>query len=280
MVFSQAKINERQIRFNSKSHVEDSLFEKREPWGHSSSSNKDEADLETSSQKERHNFWLFWARFYIFSPLFNPVPLWNINKFWGVEALKIERWQHFLSLSKFEVEKLYLLFSSYLSWTMSFPGSSDSKESACQCRRPRFNPWVRKIPWRREWQPTPIFLPGESHGQQSLVGYSPLGSKESDTAEQLTFSLFFFSMQLQSLVKVTRGMNCVYKGWALNTPMPPWGSFLFSQLFSVEGMLLLRKDQSKKSHASLQTTSPHRGLESMPPPYSVSMQCHEKRQTL
>ena len=38
------------------------------------------------------------------------------------------------------------------------------KESACHCRRLRFNPWVRKIPWRRKWQPTPLFLPGESHG--------------------------------------------------------------------------------------------------------------------
>ena len=41
-----------------------------------------------------------------------------------------------------------------------------------QCRRPRFNPSVRKIPWRREWQPTPVFMPGELHGEGSLVGYS------------------------------------------------------------------------------------------------------------
>ena len=45
------------------------------------------------------------------------------------------------------------------------------KESACQGRRLRFDPWVRKIPWRRKWQPTPVFLPGESHGQRSLAGY-------------------------------------------------------------------------------------------------------------
>ena len=44
----------------------------------------------------------------------------------------------------------------------------------------------QKISWRREWQPTPVFLPGESHGQRSLVGYSPWGPKESDTTEQLT----------------------------------------------------------------------------------------------
>ena len=58
-----------------------------------------------------------------------------------------------------------------------FPGDSVVKESVCQCRRLKicgFHLWVRKIPWRRKWQPTPVFLPGESHGQRSLVGYSPL----------------------------------------------------------------------------------------------------------
>jgi len=46
-----------------------------------------------------------------------------------------------------------------------------------QCRRHRFDLWVRKIPWRRKWQPTPVFLPGKSHRQRSLVGYSPWGHK-------------------------------------------------------------------------------------------------------
>ena len=46
-----------------------------------------------------------------------------------------------------------------------------------------FNPWVGKIPWGRKWQPIPVFLPGESHGQRSLVGYSPKGYKESDLTE-------------------------------------------------------------------------------------------------
>ena len=48
-----------------------------------------------------------------------------------------------------------------------------------------FDPWLRKIPGRRKYQPTPIFLPGESHGQRSLEGYSPWGCKESDVTEQL-----------------------------------------------------------------------------------------------
>ena len=51
------------------------------------------------------------------------------------------------------------------------------KESACQCKRCGFSPWVRKIPWRRKWPPTPVFLPGKSHRQRSLVGCSPWGHK-------------------------------------------------------------------------------------------------------
>ena len=62
------------------------------------------------------------------------------------------------------------------------------KESTCQCRRLGFIPWVRKIPWRRAWQPTPVFLPGKSHGQRSLEGYSPWGCKESYMTEQLTLT--------------------------------------------------------------------------------------------
>ena len=59
-----------------------------------------------------------------------------------------------------------------------------------QCRRPGLDLWVGKIPWRRKWQPTRVFLPGEFHGQRSLVSYSPWGHKESDMTEWLTFSLF------------------------------------------------------------------------------------------
>ena len=53
-----------------------------------------------------------------------------------------------------------------------------------QCRKPSFNLWIRKIPWRREWLPTPVFLLGEFQGQRSLVGYNPWGCKESDTTEK------------------------------------------------------------------------------------------------
>ena len=55
------------------------------------------------------------------------------------------------------------------------------------CRQCGFNHWVRKTPWRRKWQPTPVLLPGKSHGQRSLVGYSRWDDKESDTIERLHF---------------------------------------------------------------------------------------------
>ena len=61
-----------------------------------------------------------------------------------------------------------------------FPSGTNGKETTCQCRRHnrnRFDPWVRKISWRRKWKPTPVFLPGESHGQKSLGGLRSTGSQ-------------------------------------------------------------------------------------------------------
>ena len=96
-------------------------------------------------------------------------------------------------------------------WTelVSTPGGSDSKESACNAGRPKFNRWVGKISWRRKWQPTPIFLPGEFHGQRNLAGYSPWGCKESDTIERLTLHawnvlpllLLLFSLKTKTKTK-------------------------------------------------------------------------------
>ena len=79
------------------------------------------------------------------------------------------------------------------SLVLGFPKLGAQQRTHLNCRRPRFNPWVRKIPWRREWQPTPIFLPGDLHGQRSLVGYSPQGHNELDTTDQLTFDLLSLS---------------------------------------------------------------------------------------
>ena len=56
------------------------------------------------------------------------------------------------------------------------PGGASGKESGCQCRKCKrrgFDSWVKKIPWRRKWQPTPVFLPGKSHGQRSMAGSGP-----------------------------------------------------------------------------------------------------------
>ena len=67
------------------------------------------------------------------------------------------------------------------------------KDSACQGRiykRCGFDPWIGTIPWRRKWQPTPVFLPEKSRGQRSLVGYSPWGQKESDLTECLSTAMF------------------------------------------------------------------------------------------
>ena len=66
---------------------------------------------------------------------------------------------------------------------VGLPRWLSGKEFTCQGRRCRFNPWVRKIPWRRRLQPAPVFLPGESYGQRNLAGYSPQSLKDPDTTE-------------------------------------------------------------------------------------------------
>ena len=58
-------------------------------------------------------------------------------------------------------------------------------------QKTQFYHWIRKTPWRREWLPTPVFLPGEFHGRRSLVGYSPWGLKELDMTEWLTYSKIY-----------------------------------------------------------------------------------------
>ena len=99
---------------------------------------------------------------------------------------------------------------------LDFPGGSVSKESTCsagdclQSRRPRFNPCIRKTPWRRKWQPTPVFLPGESHGERSLAGYSPGVTKNQS---QLNYYYHLetnvdLGVQPSSLVWLCNPMDC------------------------------------------------------------------------
>ena len=65
---------------------------------------------------------------------------------------------------------------------LGYSGGSVVKNLPAKAGDPGFDPWVGKVPWRRKWQPTPVFLPGNPHGQRRLAGYSPWGCKELDTA--------------------------------------------------------------------------------------------------
>ena len=115
------------------------------------------------------------------------------------------------SLLMYRHLELPLLPSLYCS--RGFPGGSNGKESACSAGNQGFDPWVGKIPWRRTWQLTPVFLPGEFHRQRSLVGYSPWGYKGSDMTEQIT--LLLFSIALSS--NGTQGRPWAWGLWTVNT---------------------------------------------------------------
>ena len=90
------------------------------------------------------------------------------------------------------------------------------KRICLQCRRPRFNPWVGKIPWKRERLPTLVFLPGEFHRQRSLVGYSLWDHKELDMTEWLTpslqvsFKVYSFKANVLIFLKIS---NSVFLQW-------------------------------------------------------------------
>ena len=88
-----------------------------------------------------------------------------------------------------------------------FPGGSYGKVSARSVGEPGFDPWVRKIPWRRKQQPTPVLLPGKFHGWRSLLGYSPWGHKESDTTEWLHFLFLTLTVKKK---KVWLNSSCSY----------------------------------------------------------------------
>src|SRR5574339_227989 len=87
------------------------------------------------------------------------------------------------------------------------------KESSCLCRRCGFDPWVRKISWRRKWQPTPVILPGKFHEWRSLVGYSPWGYKELDTTERLHFCFHFIEPIVKGLCFSTLGILVENINW-------------------------------------------------------------------
>ena len=84
------------------------------------------------------------------------------------------------------------------------------KESACQCRTHGFDPWVRKIPWRRQWQPTKVFLPGKSHGQRSPADYTPRGLQRAGHELATTNNMW-------DLSSTTRDWTCspALEAWSL-----------------------------------------------------------------
>ena len=98
----------------------------------------------------------------------SPKLLWSSSPQWRTYCQILCSYLSFYHLKCFI--DMYLICG--LPWWLS------GKESASQCRRHGFNPWVRKILWRRKWQPSPVFLPGKSHGQWSLLGCSPWSHKE------------------------------------------------------------------------------------------------------
>ena len=97
-----------------------------------------------------------------------------------------------------------------LNCTMGFPCSSVGKESAFNAGDPGSNPGLGRFPWSRKWHPTPVLLPGESHGQRSLVGYSPWGCKESDTTEKVQIHTHTHTCVLMSSLE-----KCVFRSSAL-----------------------------------------------------------------
>ena len=94
-------------------------------------------------------------------------------------------WLHPLFLVPFL--RLLIISIELTAHMYGFPRWLSWERIRLQCRRPGFDPWVGKMPWRRKRLPTPVFLPEKSHGWRSLVGYSPWGRKELDTTERLHF---------------------------------------------------------------------------------------------
>ena len=101
-------------------------------------------------------------------------------------------WQatvHGIAKSQTRLSDFTLHFSKFFLCLLKC--QTNKKKIFLKSGRPWFDPWVGKIPWRRTWQPTPVFLPGESHGWRSMVGYSPPGRKELDMTERFHIHFTF-----------------------------------------------------------------------------------------
>ena len=127
------------------------------------------------------------AKVHVWFDLWDDDKIWHFSSLWFLSDTVWSKWATETSRNFLSGNIECYLIIGYL--FLSFPCGSDGKIICLQCWRPGFDPWAGKIPWRRKRQPTPVVLPGESHGQRNLVVYSPWGRKESDTTEHL---LVFF----------------------------------------------------------------------------------------
>ena len=136
------------------------------------------------------------------------------------------------------------------------------KESILQCRRlgkHGFDPGIGKILWRRKWQPTPVFLPGKSHGQKRLAGYSPQGCKALDMIQQLNKTT---SYGKPLSVWLTGSLICQLF-WENSLPLHHCTVSLFSLLwmnlclFSITWLEPLKKKEKKKDHTAQEKTFCH-----------------------
>ena len=118
------------------------------------------------------------------------------------------------------------------------------KESACQCRRREVDLWIRKIHWRRKWQPTPVFLSAEFHGQRSLAGYSPWGHKRARhdwATKQYPFGGHHESAHFVTMTSIA---NQSQSSFLLSLDL---ASGSFSTLLSISYYQAIRADPNSKS---------------------------------
>ena len=136
---------------------------------------------------------------------------------WRATVHRLQRvghgWATSLHFTSLHFTSLHFMeFSAFLSMGR-LPWWLSNKEAACQCRRHRFDPWVRKILWTRKQQSTLVFLPGKSHGQRNLIGYSPWGSQRvgHDWATSLHFTSLHFTSHIGRRVSCSRDAENIFK---------------------------------------------------------------------
>ena len=164
---------------------------------------------------------------------------------------------HFLLFLHGTQNTLSLFSDGSGSWVSKREADWESASWISGHRRRGFSPWIRKVPWKRKWQPTPVILPGESHGQRSLVGYSPWACKETRRSDSTTTTTkarrwtqkmyllicWYLTLKANSSQWLTHGdwsvsFACLWTSYLLSYHHLPLLSFTIS-LSSVEYLLNL-----------------------------------------